>query len=295
MFWHVRESLKLIEHSLGRSVSTCQRAFEHLLSHPSTGFPISFRPQANPEPKVISSKPKKRSYPGSDAMTVDRIIQPRISDFSSVNEPYSPQYLSAPGPGSMSEPQRKKRGRPSKAEHEIRRAEYAARGEPYPAPRKSKTPRQSTEGLAPTALMTMTPTTENTSEAGPVPTSTTTDASITGLISPAKQHSRPNTAEKPLDNPVPETPAGLADQAQPRHESSTQPLLERPAESTLPESQATPDLGPHGILMAQMREHAARAHPDSTESNMEPHQKPAQEQTITGDRAWEAYQPSTTT
>lgn len=225
-------------------------------------------------------------------MPIDRMIQPRIPEFSSVNEPYSPQYLSAPG--SMSEPQRKKRGRPSKAEYEIRRAEYAARGEAYPAPRKTKTPRQSGEGLAPTALM-MTPTAETTGDPGLALTSTPTGAGITGMASPAKKRSRPTTSEKHSENIVLETSAGLADQAHFPPGNSIQALPEKPAESTLSETYATPDLGHHGILLAQMQEHAARTHPDTNESNMDRQQKPAQEQRVTDERTWEAYQPSTTT
>ncbi|MCJ1323179.1 hypothetical protein MMC15_008533 [Xylographa vitiligo] len=59
---------------------------------------------------------------------------------------------------------RKKRGRPSKEEHDRRVAEAEARGEIYPKPRKPKTPRTSVEGQgvetvevlgggAPTAIM----------------------------------------------------------------------------------------------------------------------------------------------
>ncbi|MCJ1225392.1 hypothetical protein MMC12_002041 [Toensbergia leucococca] len=59
-------------------------------------------------------------------------------------------------PSVTGEPSKKKRGRPSKADQEIRAAEAAARGEVYPPPKKHKTPRQSMEGVeggAPTAIM----------------------------------------------------------------------------------------------------------------------------------------------
>lgn len=80
-------------------------------------------------------------------MAVDRIIQPRTSEFSAVNETYhSPLHPVVPSPGGPGgEPPKKKRGRPSKAEYEVRVAEYAARGESYPAPRKSKASRHSAE------------------------------------------------------------------------------------------------------------------------------------------------------
>lgn len=58
------------------------------------------------------------------------------------------------------EPPKKKRGRPSKAEQEIRAAQAAERGEIYPPPKKVKTPRSSMAGGAPIAVMTSTPTTE---------------------------------------------------------------------------------------------------------------------------------------
>lgn len=59
------------------------------------------------------------------------------------------------------EPPKKKRGRPSKAEQEIRAARAAERGEIYPPPKKVKTPRPSMEGRgAPVAVMATPPTTE---------------------------------------------------------------------------------------------------------------------------------------
>ena len=225
-------------------------------------------------------------------MTVDRIIQPRISDFSSVNDPFSPQYL--PAPVNLSEPQRKKRGRPSKADYQVRLAEYAARGEVYPAPRKSKAPRQSAEGFAPTALM-MTPATKEAGEAGPALTSTTTEADITGIGSPVKQRSRPSTAEKPPENPAFENPSQSADQARPLPEGSSQNFTERPAEGTVSGNQPSGELGSHGLIMAQMQERAARTHTDPRDDSVDLQQKAAQEQRVTDERAWEAYQPSNAT
>ena len=58
------------------------------------------------------------------------------------------------------EPSKKKRGRPSKAEQEIRAAQAAERGEVYPPLKKVKTPRPSMEGGAPVAVMTTPPTAE---------------------------------------------------------------------------------------------------------------------------------------
>lgn len=130
-------------------MSACQKAYDHLLSlsHPSTVYPVPYLPTNYAESKPPMVKPKKRPYGSDGSMAVDRIIQPRTSEFSSVNETYhSPLHPVAPSSGG--EPPKKKRGRPSKAEYEVRVAEYAARGEPYPAPRKSKAARHSAENQA---------------------------------------------------------------------------------------------------------------------------------------------------
>lgn len=79
------------------------------------------------------------------------------------------------------EPPKKKRGRPSKAEQEIRAAQAAERGETYPPPKKVKTPRSSMAGGAPIAVMTTTPTTE-----APSPGMTSTDKRKRGR--PGKTH-----------------------------------------------------------------------------------------------------------
>ena len=109
-------------------------------------------PVADPEPKAKNNK-RPLSIAEPSAVT-ERTIQPRPSAFAPVNG------QEQPASGRSEERPRKKRGRPSKAEHELRVAEAAARGEVYPPPKKAKTPRQSTEGLggvegaaAPTAIM----------------------------------------------------------------------------------------------------------------------------------------------
>lgn len=168
-------------------MSACQKAYNHLLglTHPSTGYPVPYRPTNYAEQKPLMVKPKKRPYGSDGSMAVDRIIQPRTSEFSAVNENYqSPLHPAAPNPGG--EPPKKKRGRPSKAEYEVRVAEYAARGEPYPAPRKSKASRHSTENQS-----LFTPTKIESIDSRPMSTLAMMEASEPGSPS-GKRRPRPN-------------------------------------------------------------------------------------------------------
>ena len=95
-----------------------------------------------------TGKKLKRTFPGGEAgpASTVRDIQPRPPSFSSVN---GQQQMLAPAPIAMTpvEPPRKKRGRPTKSEFEKRQAEARERGEVWPKPRKSKTPRTSMEGV----------------------------------------------------------------------------------------------------------------------------------------------------
>ena len=80
---------------------------------------------------------------GDATTALPRELQPRPPTFASVNG----QQIPIPPPAMMSpvEPQRKKRGRPTKSEFERRQQEARERGEVWPKPRKPKT-RPSTEG-----------------------------------------------------------------------------------------------------------------------------------------------------
>ena len=60
-----------------------------------------------------------------------------FSSFTTVNDPSTPHASTATAQSPGAKPQ-KKRGRPSKAEAEVRAAEAAERGEPYPKPKKVK-------------------------------------------------------------------------------------------------------------------------------------------------------------
>lgn len=83
-------------------------------------------------------------YPGSkrplqDAAPLGRLLQPRPAP-----HPYPTEYLAAGGPAyatsiNAGEPaNKKKRGRPTKAEAQQRAQEAAARGEVYPPPRRAR-------------------------------------------------------------------------------------------------------------------------------------------------------------
>lgn len=279
-------------------MSACQKAFERLLSHSSTGFPVTYRPPDHPEPKAPAPKPKKRGYASGDgSMAVDRIIQPRISEFSAVNESFSSPHP-PPAPVPTGEPPKKKRGRPSKAEYEIRLAEYAARGESYPAPRKSKTPRHSTESYAPTAVM-FPPTTAETGEGRAPRTPTTMDFGEPSTASPGRRRVRPSKAEIGTRNIPLDTSALAADRPQPppgdtaRSEGIS--AAEGTTRNTVPEAQRS-EPGYGGNPLAQIHEHAGRIEPESSRGGESQSLQPQQQQQhLPESRPWEAYQPPTTT
>ena len=83
--------------------------------------------------------PKPRKRPSAGDLSTPSHVAPGFSSFPSVNHPSPAHGLPSVthSPGGKSQ---KKRGRPSKAEHELRAAEAAARGEPYPPPKKIRTP-----------------------------------------------------------------------------------------------------------------------------------------------------------
>ena len=285
---------------LGRSVSACQKAFEKLISRTSQPYPNYGQPFGNLDPGATTSKSKKRTQPGSEGpMTVERIIQPRTSDFSTVNEPYNPSFYapsaSVPTPA-LGEPLKKKRGRPSKAEHEIRVAEYAARGEPYPAPRKSKSARQSTEASAPTATM-LTPTAQGSGNGKLDSTPKATEAGEEGLDSPAKKRSRPSTAENITKSYGFGGPAEQANQFQHLPPAPVQHISEGTVTNTLSDSQTAADNEFQGLLLSQIQEHAARLRPTDPASLhfADPKQTDGsttfQQRTIPDQRAWKEYKP----
>ncbi|KAL8772618.1 MAG: hypothetical protein Q9209_002279 [Squamulea sp. 1 TL-2023] len=134
----------------GRSVSACQKAFDSLYSRV---FQIPLQPLGPaPLPSPSARQRKRPAAVGESPIGPNRELQPRGPGFATVNDP---PELSAypPGLADPGDQRKKKRGRPSKAEVEIKAAEYAARGEPYPPPRKSKNPKLSLEGTSTASTM----------------------------------------------------------------------------------------------------------------------------------------------
>ncbi len=213
-------------------------------------------------------------------MAVDRIIQPRISEFPSVNDPYSSSHHPAPT-SAGGEPPKKKRGRPSKAEYEVRVAEYAARGETYPAPRKSKTKRHSTGSQG--AVF---PTTKT--EAG----ESRPPSALVGLEAseadspPGRRRARPSKLSRnfTLDTSALEQRPGESAR------TDVNTLAEAASDKPGPENQPS-DLGYQGNLAVQMQEHAARveSEPRREVENVQGRHTPE-------NRAWQTYHqvPSTT-
>ncbi|KAJ8118799.1 hypothetical protein OPT61_g298 [Boeremia exigua] len=122
----------------GRSLNSCQRAYAEIAasnSGPSYGRP----PPQNPGMYSGSELARKRPLP-QEAVPLGRLLQPRPPP-----HPYAGEYIAAGGPtyattnSASNEPaNKKKRGRPTKAEAQQRAQEAAARGEPYPPPRRGR-------------------------------------------------------------------------------------------------------------------------------------------------------------
>ncbi|KAL8745286.1 MAG: hypothetical protein Q9190_002569 [Brigantiaea leucoxantha] len=150
MIYHKTKRFGTDQQFTGRSLSACRRAYDRLLARSAQLYQTQYA-----QPPLQASPPtqnKKRPAPSSEVSpAVNREIQPRAQGFVTVNEPIEttayPPSLADPG-----EQPRKKRGRPSKAEVEMKAAEAAARGELYPQPRKLKTSKP-TESTGNTAIM----------------------------------------------------------------------------------------------------------------------------------------------
>ncbi|KAF1844948.1 uncharacterized protein K460DRAFT_376498 [Cucurbitaria berberidis CBS 394.84] len=121
----------------GRSIRSSQMAFDNIATMYSG--PDYRRPQL-PVPIMYpaSDVTKKRPHQQEIATPIGRLLQPRPP------HPYPGEYMTA-GPAYTSsmtptgEPaNKKKRGRPTKAEAQQRAQEAAARGEVYPPPRRGR-------------------------------------------------------------------------------------------------------------------------------------------------------------
>lgn len=256
-------------------MSACQKAYDHLLSlnHPSTVYPVPYRPTNYAEPKPPMVKPKKRPYGSDGSMAVERIIQPRTSEFSAVNETYHlPLHPAAPS--LAGEPPKKKRGRPSKAEYEVRVAEYAARGEPYPAPRKSKASRRSAETQA-----LFTPTKIETMDNRPASTLAMMEASEPGSPS-GKRRPRPNKLSRNFTLDTSALTQLPGERGQGGTNTAAEAAGERPGLETQPS-----DLVHIGDLAVQAQEHPAHLASDLVRDV-----EILQEMHTPENRAWQAYQ-----
>ncbi|KAL8952443.1 MAG: hypothetical protein Q9222_001634 [Ikaeria aurantiellina] len=132
----------------GRSVSACQKAYDNLFFRVFPGLVHPLGPAPQPSP---SAKSKKRPAVGTETPGgPNRELQPRTPGFATVNEPLEATAYPI-ALAETSDQRKKKRGRPSKAEVEVKAAEYAARGEPYPPPRRSKNPKPPSEAMSTTA------------------------------------------------------------------------------------------------------------------------------------------------
>lgn len=197
-------------------------------------------------------------------MIADRTMQQQQSTFPSVNAP-SPSgaiaFQAIPGisPG---EPPRKKRGRPNKEEFDKRVAEAAQRGEIYPPPRKRKPPRPSTENIVTDPVS--------------LPGTNETGAATEGEGSAGKKKARKPKAVPVVSEPPPNLSEGhLVPESTDRSKAfeatasavdHMQIIMGEPTQSTIPETQAS-GFPFRESLLAGMREHAARAEPEMTQSS----------------------------
>ncbi|KAF2878368.1 hypothetical protein BDV95DRAFT_479804 [Massariosphaeria phaeospora] len=127
----------------GRSLRSCQMAFHDLATtHPGGGGGGGgdYRPRPQlPAPIMYPGPdiPKKRPHQPETSTPIGRLLQPRPP------HSYPGEFVSA-GPAYQMSPvgepaNKKKRGRPTKAEAQARAEQAAARGEVYPPPRKART------------------------------------------------------------------------------------------------------------------------------------------------------------
>lgn len=219
----------------GRSLSACQRAFTRLRTR--QGFLAPMRPPGAPEQQSLPlPKPRKRTSAGD--LSTPSHATPGFSSFPSVNSPNPAHGL--PNVTNVGGKLQKKRGRPSKAEYDLKVAEAAARGEVYPPPKKIKTPKTpADEGVAPTIL------------------GAPDDA---GLPS--------NSTLSEVKKGTPKAKAAKAPQTTLEATASAANALGQSSRAAGPETQST-EMGPPENLSASLQEHAAQA-----ETNPNEQQKP---------------------
>ena len=224
----------------GRSAAACRNQFNLLTNRLSSV--LSAGPPNQP---LMTPRPKKKrpsAGPGPSTSS-DTPLQPQQYQFAPINESSIPSPFQSVslGPGETSEKGGKKRGRPSKAERELREAEAAARGEVYqPTKRKKQTPRPSAEGVG----------VEGLGEGETTPGS-------------KKKSKKQKTAQvAPMAPPMVMAIPGETGR-QSTSISGDQMQIdtpERPIKSTIPETQ-TSDFPATESLLSGMHEHAALSEP----------------------------------
>lgn len=205
-------------------------------------------------PQSASKPKKKRPASGENVSSADRMIQPQQpSNFPPVNAPgdsATGQVAAALVPGG---PPKKKRGRPSKAEHEAKVAEAAARGEEYkPTPRRKKPPRPP----------------QGTQIAGMV-TPSMTDVGAGGEFSTGNNKARkPNAAPEEANSlAFGTTSRNFALEATAHAADKMQVEEDKPVQNTIPGTQAS-EFEARESLLANMREHADQFAPNTIQSTM---------------------------
>lgn len=243
----------------GRSVSSCIAVWQHLQANAQARFTAPIQPMVpfeQPSPQNASKPKKKRPAPSENVPSaVDRMIQPQQSiSIPSANFPSDPATDQGATASMLGGPPKKKRGRPSKAEHEAKVAEAAARGEEYqPPPKRKKTPRSSLQG-APNAGMVASSMTE-------------VGAAYASPTGKGKARKPKKASEEAIGLASEPTTRNFALEATAYAADHIHFDEEKPVKSTIPETQAS-EFEARESLLAGMREHAEQAAPDSVQSTM---------------------------
>ena len=183
------------------------------------------------------------------------MIQPQLPlNFPSVNSPSDPASDQGVTASVLGGPPKKKRGRPSKVEHEAKVAEAAARGEIYqPTPKRKKAPQPSLEGAPNVGMVTPSMTEIGTTGEGSA-SKTRTRKPKAGIEETGGLVSEPTARSLAL-----EATAFTADQMQIEEG--------RPFRSTIPETQAS-NVEARESLPVHMGENTERTAPDTFQSTM---------------------------
>ena len=175
---------------------------------------------------------------------------------------------------SGSDSSRKKRGRPNKAEAELRAAEAKARGEIYPPPKKTKTPRAAAGELAPRPAEGIRMSTEGVPQSsqgvfsaftdGHIPTAVMSIPPVSRTPMPAKD---PFTEQKPIRSPKATStdesrilPIDVTARAKDPLRTENANAGQSDSPMSFPPSSTSPK-----VLFADVRDHTTRAQPTPTQ------------------------------